>query len=142
MDAAAKPRFDELAVGDAIPSLASAPVSRVQLALFAAASADHNPIHLDDDAARAGGLPGTIVHGMLTMAILSRLLARWVPQRDVRALSARFVAMAFPGDVITCSGTIAAKRQADGENQVDLDLVARNQNGENVLLGKATVALP
>jgi acyl dehydratase len=136
------PRYDDLAIGDSMPPLTQAAVSRLQLALFAGAAADHNPIHVDDAAARGGGLPGVIAHGMLTMAFLGELLTHWVTQRDIRALSSRFVAMAFPGDVITCTGTVAAKAVEDGEQRVELDLAAQNQRGEKILLGKATVALP
>ena len=50
--------------------------------------------------------------------------------------------MAFPGDVITCTGTVAARSVQDGEQRVELDLAAQNQNGETVLLGKAALALP
>jgi len=127
-------RYDDVAIGDSIPPFTAPAVSRLQLALFAGAAADHNPIHVDGDAARGGGLPGVIAHGML--------LTRWTPQRNIRALSSRFVAMAFPGDVITCTGTVAAKSVQDGEKRVELDLAAQNQNGEKVLLGKAMLALP
>jgi acyl dehydratase len=135
-------RFDALEAGDALPSLVVAPVTRLQLALFASAAADPNPIHVDDAAARAAGLPGAIVHGMLTMAFLGRLLTRAVPLTAVRALDGRFVAMAFPGDTITCTGTIAGKSIEEGERRVAIDLVARNQRGEPLVTGKAIVALP
>ena len=135
-------RFHDVEVGASIPAFTAPAVSRLQLALFAGAAADHNPIHIDDAAARGGGLPGVIAHGMLTMAFLGRLLTRWVPQQSIRAFSARFVALAFPGDVISCTGSIAAKSSEGGENRVELELAAQNQKGEKLLLGKATVALP
>lgn len=135
-------RFDDIHVGDAIPPLAKPAISRLQLALYASAGADHNPIHQDEDAARAGGLPGVIAHGMLTMGALGQLLTQWVPQKQIRSLSARFVAIGFPGDVITCSGKVAAKREEGGEKLVDLEIAAQNQKGESIQLGKATVALP
>jgi acyl dehydratase len=134
-------RFDSIQVGDAIPALTKPAIGPVQLALFAGASGDHNPIHLDETAAKAGGLPGVIAHGMLSMAFLGQLLTGWVPQRRIRSFSTRFAAMAFPGDVITCRGTVAAKREADGEKLVDLDITAENQKGEKTLLGQATVVL-
>jgi acyl dehydratase len=135
-------RFDALEAGDALPPLAVAPVTRLQLALFASAAADPNPIHVDDAAAQAAGLPGAIVHGMLTMAFLGRLLTGAVPLRALRALDGRFVAMAFPGDTITCTGTIAGKSIEQGERRVAIDLVAQNQRGEPLVTGKAIVALP
>ena len=131
----------DIKVGDAIPSITKPAISHLQLSLYAGAGADHNPIHVDAEAARAGGLPGIIAHGMLPLGFLGQLLTQWVPQRQVRTLSARFVAMAFPGDVITCSGTICAKREEAGETLVDLEIAAQNQKGENIQLGKATVVL-
>ena len=50
------PKFAEVNVGDSIPALLGAPISRLQLALFASAACDHNPIHVDDDAAKAAKL--------------------------------------------------------------------------------------
>jgi acyl dehydratase len=78
---------------------------------------------------------------MLPLGFLGRLLTQWVPQKQLRSLSARFVGMAFPGDVITCSGRIAGKREHAGEKLVDLELAAQNQKGENLQIGKATVVL-
>jgi acyl dehydratase len=133
--------FEDIKVGDAIPSITKPAVSHLQLALYAGAGADHNPIHVDENAAKAGGLPGIIAHGMLPLGFLGQLLTQWVPQRQVRSLSARFVAMAFPGDVITCSGKVAGKRVEAGEKLVDLEIAAQNQKSENIQVGKATVVL-
>ena len=134
--------FEDIEIGGAIPPLTKPAISHLQLALYAGAGADHNPIHVDEAAAKAGGLPGIIAHGMLPLGFLGQLLTQWVPQKQVRNLSARFVAMAFPGDVITCSGKVVAKREQAGEKLVDLEIAAQNQKGENLQLGKATVALP
>lgn len=133
--------FEDIKVGDAIPALTKPAISHLQLALYAGAGADHNPIHVDEAAAKAGGLPGIIAHGMLPLGFLGQLLTQWVPQKQVRSLSARFVAMAFPGDVVTCSGRIAGKREDAGEKLVDVDIAAQNQKGETIQSGKATVVL-
>ena len=45
--------------------------TKEQIAAYAEASGDHNPIHLDDDFARSVGLPGLIAHGMLQMGLLA-----------------------------------------------------------------------
>jgi acyl dehydratase len=135
------PNFDDFNVGDAIPKTTKGPITRTQLALFAGASGDHNPIHLDDEEAKKGGLPGVIAHGMLNMAYLGQLLSDFVPQINIRAFNARFVAMTVPGDTITCKGEVAEKRQENGENLLDLKIVAVNQKDEIVLDGTASVAL-
>ena len=135
-------KFDDVEVGDRIPDLVKGPVTRAEIALFASPSGDHNPIHLDDEAARKGGLPGVIVHGMLNMAYLGQLLTAIAPQSSLREFGARFLAMAFPGDVITCSGEVTAKNHEGGENIIELKIAAANQKGEKVLDGAARVALP
>jgi acyl dehydratase len=66
-------------------------ISREDLAAYADASGDHNPIHRDDEVARSVGLPGVIAHGMYTMALAARYVEEWVGHRgDVLALGAKF----------------------------------------------------
>ena len=52
-------RFEDIKIGDAIPAIIKPAISHLQLALYAGAGADHNPIHVDEEAAKAGGLPGS-----------------------------------------------------------------------------------
>ena len=135
------PRFADVEVGDELPALDKPAIGRVQLALYAAASGDHNPIHLDDEAARAGGLPGAIAHGMLSMAFLGELVGAWVPQARLRELGGRFVSVVKPGDVVRCRGTVAAKTAQASENRVEIDITAATAGGEPAIVGKAVVAL-
>ena len=141
-DRACAAGHDAIAPGTAIPPFVAPRVTRLQLALFAAAGADPNSIHLDDAVAQASGLPRAIVHGMLTMAFLGRLLTRQFPLSSVRSLDGRFVAMAFPGDTITCTGTVRGCSIERGEHVIELDLAARNQDDVTLLTGKAHVAWP
>ena len=136
------PNFDDLSVGDEIPNLQLPAINQDQLNRFAQASGDDNPIHLDEGQAKQSGLPGIIAHGMLNMASLGQVLTQWVSQDDIRQFNARFVAMAFPGDVITCKGRIIDLNNADGQQLVQLELAAENQNGKNILTGSAEIALP
>ena len=134
--------YGSVNVGDEIPALTKDPINRVQLALFAGATGDHNSINLDEEQAKAGGLPGVIAHGMLGMGFLGQLLTDWVPNSAIRGLNARFTSMAFPGDVITCRGKITDKKVVDGENIVDLEISAENEKGDKTHVGTASVALP
>lgn len=133
--------LNELQPGDAIPELTKPAISRTQLALFAGASGDHNPIHLDDEEAKKGGLPGVIAHGMLNMAFLSQLLTGFVPQSRIRDFRARFVGMTKPGDVITCSGEVTGREEAGGETVIDLKINAHTQDDVVVLDGTARIAV-
>lgn len=99
---------------------------RGQIAAYAEASGDYNPIHLDDDFARSVGLPGVIVHGMLQMGVMATVAAEEAGGPDrLRRLYVRFAAMVEPGDTVTFS--------ADKAGEGRLDLRAVNQKGEAVL---------
>ncbi len=79
-------------------------VSEDQPDRYAAASGDDFAIHLDDDFARAVGLPGRIVHGLCTMAFAARAVleaAEVDDPRRVRRVAVRFSAPLFPGDTVT-----------------------------------------
>ena len=128
-------------MGDVLPPFTTPPVSRLMLALYCGASGDHNPMHVDTDYARAGGAPDVFAHGMLSMALLGRLLTDWVAQRQLRDFSVRFVAITQVGEQITCSGSVSELFEIDGEPRARLSLQAANQHGQIKLTGDAVIAL-
>lgn len=99
--------------------------TREQIAAYAEASGDHNPIHLDDELARSAGLPGLIAHGMLQMGLAARVAAEAAggPGR-LRSLRCRFAGMVRPGDTVTFGGELR-----DGR----VELTAIDQRGQAVL---------
>lgn len=129
-------------VGDAIPSYTTKPINRTTLALFAGASGDHNPIHIDIDFAKSAGMDDVFAQGMLPMAYLARVLTDWVPQTAIKQFSCRFKSITQVGDAITCSGQVTEKWEEAGETLVKLDLLAANASGDVKLAGEAVVALP
>ncbi len=137
-----EPRFDTVKVGQEIPPLVTPPVSRLTLALYAGASGDHNPIHVDLDFAKKAGMDDCFAHGMLVMAYLGRALTNWVPQTALRQFNTRFVAITHIGDCLTCGGKVVDKFEQDGEKRVRLQLGVMNQTGEIKVTGEAVVALP
>jgi len=92
-----------------------------QIAAYAEASGDRNPIHLDGEFARSVGLPGVIAHGMLQMGLLARVAGE--PGR-LRRLTCRFAGMVRPGDTVTFRG-----EERDGR----VELTAVNQDGQPVV---------
>lgn len=131
-------RFDTLEVGSKLPSFAAEPLSRLTLALYAGASGDHNPIHVDSDFAGRAGMPDVFAHGMLSMAYLGRLLTNWVPQDAIRDFSVRFAAITHVGDAITCTGVVTEKDEAAGTVRIALSTC--NQQGDIKLTGEALIA--
>lgn len=82
------------------------PVNRVQIARFAGATLDFNPIHLDEPFAQAAGMPSVIAHGPLLAGFLADLLEEEFGGSSVRKIGCRLAAPVFPGDVLTFTATV------------------------------------
>lgn len=129
------------AAGDALPPR-TLPVRREDLRRYAEASGDHNPIHLDDAAAQALGLPGVVAHGMLTSALAIGVVAEWAGGADrVLATSFRFAApVVVPADapaLLAVAGTV--KKVAEDGSSADVTLVVTS--GGAKVFGKAIVTV-
>ena len=126
-----------LDIGDILPPVSKAPISRTTLALFAGASNDHNPMHIDIDVARAAGMDDVFAQGMLIMAYLGQFLTGRVPQSAIRTFGVRFSAITHLKSEITCSGKVVDKVEQGGETRVHVDLTATDQIGDVKLIGRA-----
>jgi acyl dehydratase len=124
-------------IGDELPPLEKAPVTRLQLVKYAGASGDFNPIHWDPDRAREMGLDGVIAHGMLSMGFLGQYAAGVAGPQNVRRLRVRFAAMVRPGDALTCKGVVRSVE----DGRAVLDIWAENESGEKVTTGEAEVEI-
>ena len=133
--------WERAEVGDALAETSFGPIRRSTLALFAGASGDHNPVHIDVDFARDAGLEDVFAHGMLVMAYLGNALAGWVPPLALREFGGRFVAITRIGDRIRCQGKVAEKVERDGERLLRLELVACDQRDGVKFKGDAWVCL-
>lgn len=133
--------YQNLNVGDKLPSINLPPISRLNLALYCGASGDHNPIHVDIDFAKQAGVIDVFAHGMLSMAWLGRLLTNWVPQEAIRQYRVRFAAITKVGEQITCQGQIVDKFEEDGDQCVRLEIQTINQDGQVKLSGEAVIKL-
>jgi len=131
--------FDQIAIGEQLPSLTKPPITRTTLAYFCGASNDHNPVHVDSDFARAAGADDVFVHGMLDMAYMGQLLTGWVPQTAIISFGVKFGAIVYVGDTITCHGEVIDKAENDGVYTLKLKLRAVDQNGESKLTGDAQI---
>ena len=134
--------FEDVKVGDEIPPLVKGPIPQIQLTRYAGASGDFNPIHQDDEFARAAGMGGVFAHGMLSMGFVAQSVTDWLGAGTVRKLGVRFTALVRLKDVITSTGRVLGTSEKNGERLVELEVWAENQRGEKVVTGKATAALP
>lgn len=133
--------MSNIEIGTEIPALELAPISRYTLALYAGASGDHNPIHIDSDFARKAGMPDVFAHGMLSMAYLGRMLTNWQPQAQLRKFGNRFAAITQLQDHITCSGKVVELLEQNGETLARCEIQATRADGEQTLIGEALVAI-
>lgn len=126
-------------VGDTLPELPFGPISRTTLALYAGASGDHNPIHIDLDFARNAGMDDVFAHGMLSMAQLGRLVSNWAGQDRMRALSTRFTAITPVDATIACTGTVMDRHEEHGRVLLTVKLAAHIDDGTQTLRGEAKI---
>ena len=130
----------ELKEGASLPAVIKN-IRQDNINLYAKASGDFNPIHIDAEYARKTPLGGTVAHGMLILACVSQMMTNafgrdWLSGGK---LNVRFRAPARPGDVITISGSIHHIEKDDGHQMIGCDLLCSNQNGEPVITGDAKV---
>jgi acyl dehydratase len=112
------------------------PPDAVSLALYAAASGDHNPLHLDPSVAKAAGYERPVAHGMLTMAYVGRLLTSHFGVSALRSLSTRFTGVVLSGDRLTITATLESQ---DGSTAT-YRLRATNAKSQEVLTGVAVIS--
>jgi len=118
----------DLSVGERIPEVRVTP-DKYLTARYAGASGDFNPIHIDEEFARAVGLPGRILHGLWSMAqgALAQTEAAGGPQ-TLKRLSVQFRGMGVPEQEVVVSGTV--REASDG--RVIVDTVAE-QAGNQII---------
>lgn len=122
-------------VGDTLPPLTFGPVSRTKLALYAGASGDHNPIHIDLDFVKKAGLQDVFAHGMLSMAQLGRIVTDWAGAARLKGLSTKFTAITPVNATVTVTGEVIER--SDGILRIAL--TARIDDGTTTLAGEALV---
>jgi 3-hydroxybutyryl-CoA dehydratase len=139
--------FDQLKAGDDIEGPKFA-VSRESIRLFCDASLDYNPLHLDDDYMKGDfgktNFGGIIMHGMNNFGLITRMLTDWaLPAGAIhRRLETRWLKPVKPGDTIQPSGVIKSKQTTAQSRWVVIDVMVRNQRGEQVAVGEAMVEFP
>jgi len=125
---------------EAIPTLETSAITRLDLAIYAGASGDHNPIHVDVDFARKVGFDDVFAHGMLVMAHAARGLTDWVPQRRLRALQLRFQRVTQVGARLRCHAHVTDHSAAAREPLLHIGLIVRDALGDSKASGMATIS--
>lgn len=116
-------------------------VTREKILRYAEASADFNPIHVDEEYARRSPFGGTIAHGMLVLAYMSSMMTDAFGQRWLAGgrLKVRFKAPARPGDVVTASARPQGGAAVEGSIR-QFAVECSNEKGETLVTGTAAVS--
>src|SRR5271170_7978009 len=132
--------FDELTIGETA-SLSHTVVQR-DIDLFAVATGDVNPAHVDPAYAETDMFHHIIVHGMWGAGLISAVLGTKLPGPGTIYLGQdlRFRRPVSIGDTITATLTVREKKPPKGD--VTLDCVCTNQHGEVVITGTAYTRAP
>lgn len=118
-------------------------ITQKKINLYAEASGDFNPIHVDESFAANTPFGGTIAHGMLNLAYVSEMMASVFGQdwSSSGRLRARFKEVARPGDTLTISSAVSSIEDRDCVSYANCSFEVRNQKDEVVVAGEATAKL-
>jgi acyl dehydratase len=135
-------KASQLKVGDTRSMMVIENLTRVQIVMYAGASGDYNPLHVDETyASQVAGYPTAFAHGMLSMGATGRVLTDWVGDNQLTKFGVRFVNQVWPGDDLTATATVEAIREEGGQHFADFTVVTTNQDGKPVVTGTATARI-
>jgi len=122
-------------VGDALPPRRFGPLTATDIVRYQGASGDMNPMHHDDDAARAAGYREAFGVGMLGAGYLAAVCTDAFGPLSVRRFATRFRQLIWRGDVLTATARVVEVADVDGEPSVVVELALTNQDGVVVTEG-------
>lgn len=129
-------------VGDALSGF-ERQVTQDRVDAYAEASGDHNPIHLDETYAATTQFGTRIAHGMLSLALVTEMLASEFPDtwHSGGKLKVRFSAPVFPGETVVTYGEITSIDESDGKLVATCTIGCKKPDGTDAVTGRATVPL-
>tara|TARA_Y100000814_G_scaffold61037_1_gene37836 strand:+ start:439 stop:855 length:417 start_codon:yes stop_codon:yes gene_type:complete len=130
-------KFSELTPGTEL-ELVVGPITRTDIVRFAGASGDFNPNHHDEIFAIRSGFEKVFAMGPLSLGYLSRMLNENLGPTSFRKFQIRFVSQAWPGDILTCRGTVVRQYEVSNEKFIEIEAEVINQNGIKLVDGKLT----
>jgi acyl dehydratase len=122
------------AVGHRPPVRRFGPLTRTDIVRYQGASGDFNPMHHDDEMARAAGYPGAFSVGMLAGGWMAAHCTELYGERNVREFSVRFHSIVYPGAVLEASVEVIGRTECAGEDRVELRLSLVDVGPEPVLV--------
>ncbi|WP_264614784.1 MaoC family dehydratase [Rhodoblastus acidophilus] len=125
--------------GDKLPTLEVGPFTHAELASYAAASGDSNPLHLDATVARQYGFSACPVHGMRLLAVFEQMLRDWREGLIILSLKGQFLTPVLEGERATLSGRVAKVEKSSAGIVGVVRLMAYTHQGAPALVGETRV---
>jgi hypothetical protein len=107
---------------------------------FAIAAGWNRPRFTDHAKARAEGLPGALVPGIMSQGFLAAMIHRWAPEAEIRNVDTVFRAPVIVDEHYSIGGVVTDIDEEQGS--VEIDLTVNNDAGETRVFGTARVHLP
>lgn len=136
-----KKYWDLVEIGDPLQQAVKSPISRLQIAQFAAASDDFSPLNLDDEFAKNAGFRSVYAPGLMTLGFIEDAIRAFGTNIRVLSLSGTFQRLIWPGDVLTTNGLVLRRHKKNDEYRILLSFWCENQNQEVVMKGNTTCLL-
>jgi acyl dehydratase len=136
--------FEDINVGDSIPSREYGPLTIVDTVRWAGLQENTQHLHYDRDHVREhNGLPTFIASGAYRQALLIRMLTDWIgPRGWLRKISVRHTYSTFEGDLMRFGGQVVEKSSDTSDSWVTCEIEGSNQNSRQILTGRCTLLLP
>jgi len=130
----------DLSAGTELPERTFGPLTRTDFVRYQGASGDFNPIHHDEEFARAAGFDSVFSVGMLQAGLLATYCTDLLGPSNVRRFKVQFREQVWPGDRLVATGRVTRVYEADEEPRVDLELTVTRDGGGVAIAGEATFA--
>jgi acyl dehydratase len=131
-------QYNAIAVGDEAPVL-SHELKRMDLVRYSGASGDFNPMHTDEVAAKAAGLPSVFGHGMFSMGLLGRAVTDWAGAGNLKVYGVRFTKQTWPGETLSTKIIVIGKEETPEGKIIVATVQLLNQDGDIKLDGTTRV---
>ncbi|MFB4319115.1 MaoC family dehydratase [Actinomadura sp. 21ATH] len=132
-------RYEDVAVGDALPEL-EIPLTRTLIVATALASRDYQDVHHDPGLAQERGSRDVFMNILTSNGLVDRYVTGWAgPAAVVKRIKIRLGAPNYPGDTMVLTGTVTAKD--DDARRVEIEIRGVNAIGPHVT-GTVALVLP
>ena len=126
--------------GDALPTVEKT-VDQARIEMYAEASGDFNPIHVDEEFAAQTRFGGTIAHGMMIAAAISEMMTAAFGTDWARSgrMKIRFRAPVKPGQRVTARGSVRSVAETERGRRIVCAVSVDKDDGETAIAGTTEV---